>query len=298
MLFSTTHALLVTLTYAFLYIAPFYLSPSLRTSRILSRDTPAIIRARTRAVAIVIVICAALTTAALSFLAHLPPSDILRLLGLAVCDWRDILRLLALVLLLFCGPIYEALLFPVESIAPTSIDQHIRNLVTAPVTEELVFRSLTLPFFLLARLPPYRIVVLAPCVFGLVHMHHLADFWRASTPPHARHPPFAVCLRGLASTAFQISFTSLFGAFATFVFLRTGSVVGPILAHTCCNYFRVPRLWGRVGGDDDHALHPRRPRRSIVWSIIYYSLLPLGAWAFAHLLWPWTASPHALVEFS
>jgi len=46
---------------------------------------------------------------------------------------------------------------------------------------------------------------------------------------------------------FQFIYTTLFGWFAAFVFLRTGSLYPAIAAHAFCNWLGLPRFWGRVG---------------------------------------------------
>ena len=38
----------------------------------------------------------------------------------------------------------------------------------------------------------------------------------------------------------QFTYTTLFGAYASHVFLRTGSLCGVILAHCTCNYMGLP----------------------------------------------------------
>lgn len=55
-----------------------------------------------------------------------------------------------------------------------------------------------------------------------------------------------VIMVGLIS-CFQLLYTSLFGFFAAFVFLRTGNLFAAIAAHTFCNFMGLPRVWGRVG---------------------------------------------------
>ena len=42
------------------------------------------------------------------------------------------------------------------------------------------------------------------------------------------------------STVFQLAYTSVFGFHAAFLFLRTGSVLPPILSHIFCNIMGFP----------------------------------------------------------
>ena len=45
----------------------------------------------------------------------------------------------------------------------------------------------------------------------------------------------------------QFTYTTLFGWFEAYVFVRTGSLLAVIAAHSFCNWLGVPRFWGRVG---------------------------------------------------
>ena len=38
---------------------------------------------------------------------------------------------------------------------------------------------------------------------------------------------------------FQLSYTTLFGWFASYLFVRTGSIVPPLLSHMFCNYMGI-----------------------------------------------------------
>jgi prenyl protein peptidase len=86
----------------------------------------------------------------------------------------------------------------------------------------------------------------------------------------------------VVSSLAQFTYTTPFGWFAVFVFLRTGSVWPAVAVHTFCNYMGAPSL--SVGG----------PK----WlSYVYYALLLGGSWGFYKLLWPLTESSNAFVQF-
>jgi prenyl protein peptidase len=96
------------------------------------------------------------------------------------------------------------------------------------------------------------------------------------------------------STLLHLLITTPFGWYASFLFLRTGSLWLVILVHSFCNWMGPPRVWGRIraypvgrGGDHGQA----------DWSIAYYSLLVAGAVGFYLLLWPLTESRNALARF-
>ncbi|MCJ1318291.1 hypothetical protein MMC15_003619 [Xylographa vitiligo] len=117
------------------------------------------------------------------------------------------------------------------------------NNYQGPFTEELLFRSLLLPLALLSQPNPSaskpRLILLTPLYFSIAHIHHLYEFKLA----HPRTP----LLPTLLMTLFQFSYTTIFGWYAAFVFLRTGSLGSVVLCHAFCNWMGLPRLWGKVG---------------------------------------------------
>lgn len=229
-------------------------------------------------------------------------------------DPTDIVRTLLLCAILFVGPLFEAAIVEGKGrdwIRGTYIVETFsswtgwRNLVAGPVTEEIVFRSLLVPLHLLAKTTSKKIVFTTPLYFGIAHMHHLYEF-------RLTHPevPF---LPAVVRTVIQFTYTSLFGFFATFVYLRTGSVYTAIAAHMFCNWMGLPRFWGRVG--EEAPIHPPSARKrnsgnemaattkrshdlSAIWTFIYYALLVGGSYGFYLYLFPLTLSRHALVDFS
>ena len=161
------------------------------------------------------------------------------------------------------------------------------------MTEEILFRSAAVPLMLLARTPIRTTIFLSPVLFGLAHIHHFYEF----RITHA-HVPVVVAL---ARSLFQLAYTTLFGAFATFLFLRSGSLLAICLVHAFCNCMGLPRVWGRVrpwaaeeAAGPDGA--PAAREVSVLWSVAYYVLLVGGAVFWYSNLWTLTESPHALVQ--
>jgi len=177
------------------------------------------------------------------------------------------------------------------------------------VSEELMFRSLVIPLHLLAKMDPTRIVFITPLYFGIAHIHHFYEF----VLTHPESPVFAALLRSL----FQFTYTSLFGFFAAFVFLRTGSLYTAIIAHSFCNWAGLPRFCGRLkvdagdpigppptGNKDDETQRQgssnrksRKQNLGLTWTVIYYTLLITGAVGFYWFLFPLSESSNALVDF-
>jgi prenyl protein peptidase len=145
-----------------------------------------------------------------------------------------------------------------------------------------------------------QIVFLTPLYFGIAHLHHLYEF-------RITHPEVTLFVSILRSL-FQFTYTSLFGFFATFVYLRTGNVFTCMLAHTFCNWMGLPRFYGRVGveagvpigppdvdkKDDEQKKAPAYRGKGPLWTVAYYSVLVAGAVGFYWLLFPLTESKHAL----
>ena len=242
------------------FVAPFYLSSTLRHSQLNSRNAPTVIRARTRAVGLVCAASSLITIYILAIYGHATPQEVLRVLGVWPVSLVDILKVLALVMILFTCSLYEAVIVDGEwrDWSPYALKEAVwdewigyRNLLIAPFSEEIVFRSLTIPLFLLARTTPTRIVFLTPLVFGGAHLHHLVEFLQSRTPEGRGFPPLSAWVNGVAMSLFQFTYTSIFGFFAAFVFLRTGNIWAAIAAHSFCNRMGLPRLWGRVGQIDE-----------------------------------------------
>lgn len=136
----------------------------------------------------------------------------------------------------------------------------------------------------LARTSLTKTIFLSPLVFGLAHVHHLYEF----KVTHPGVPMSAAVLRSV----FQLGYTTLFGAYATFVYLRTGSLLAVFGVHVLCNCMGLPRVWGRVTGRNDEGAEVVVSR---AWSLAYYVLLVTGAFCWYKGLWTLTDSGNALV---
>lgn len=320
--------------YTLLYVIPFYLSPKTRPSPTLSRDAPHVIRARIASVTLTCAAASLVTLAVLTRAGDhgLGLGAALHALGYWPLGLPEALRALLLTALLFLGPLFESLvveggwrdwltLEPVKevwreitawrnivavglrplthhapllslhsqvSIYTTSLANHDppRN-QQGPLTEEVLFRSASVPLMVLAHTPLTRTIFVSPLVFGLAHAHHLYEF----RVTHPGVPLVAALLRSL----FQLGYTTLFGAYATFVFLRSGSLLAVFGVHVLCNCMGLPRVWGRVWGVD-RAGGGGAVALSRGWSVAYYVLLVVGAVAWWRQLWALTESGNALAS--
>lgn len=302
------------MTFTLTYVVPFYLSAATRPSPTLNRDAPSVIRARIRTVTLACIVASTATLYLLLATAKLTIWDALHLLGWWPIRPFELVRACALTILLFIGPLFEKIFIEgdvddfrrgrkiVESLSSW---QGYRNYVAGPITEEVIFRSVLVPVHLLAKVSPTKIVFLTPLYFALAHVHHFYEF----TLTHPHTPLLPALLRSV----FQFGYTTLFGWFADFIFLRTGSIYACILIHIFCNWIGLPRFWGRVqrrelyplspvairGKDDTDAIHARGKggQLGLKWTVAYYALLVAGAYFFYIGLWPLTASSAALADF-
>eukprot|EP01102_Stenamoeba_stenopodia_P010544 TRINITY_DN3191_c0_g1_i1.p1 TRINITY_DN3191_c0_g1~~TRINITY_DN3191_c0_g1_i1.p1 ORF type:complete len:207 (+),score=37.06 TRINITY_DN3191_c0_g1_i1:677-1297(+) len=139
-----------------------------------------------------------------------------------------------------------------------------RNYVVGPAAEEWVFRACICPLLLCGGYSLSSIVLLSPLLFGFAHAHHFIESVFLKGVP---------ATQALLETLFQLFYTTVFGIYSSFLFVRTGHVIGPVLAHTFCNLMGFPAL-GYIPG------HPKQ-------NVIAVTLV-LGLAAFFYLLYPLT----------
>ncbi|KAE9400440.1 hypothetical protein BT96DRAFT_751676, partial [Gymnopus androsaceus JB14] len=220
------------------------------------RDDPDVIKARVAAVSIATVVCVAI----ICWVVESIPNA-LTLLGLwpsfptSLSSLRYALAPHLVTPLLFLGPLYASYLpFSPRNQWRGSLRARaearlcnwpgVRNYVVAPITEEIVFRACVLAVYLLSpELASSRagLVLTTPLNFGVAHLHHAWDTYN-------RYGRTAAALkRALLSSAFQMLYTTLFGALCAYLFLQTqNSIFVPITAHVFCNVMGFPDFAGDV----------------------------------------------------
>lgn len=147
-----------------------------------------------------------------------------------------------------------------------------------PITEEIVFRSCLLSLYLASDEPPSTIylVTCTPLYFGVAHLHHLYE-------SRLQHPHELWSVAVLRS-AFQFTFTTIFGWYAAFIFLRSGNVYSSILVHSFCNMMGLPKLYGKLGNQTD------------LVTAVYYVLLIGGLLGFMLLINLLTATSNSVAN--
>ncbi|KAE8212470.1 hypothetical protein CF327_g3897 [Tilletia walkeri] len=179
---------------------------------------------------------------------------------------------------LFLGPLFETWLD--EELLPGQRDWSwkecvaskfdniwaLRNYIIAPLTEELVFRACILNFHHASGASKSTLVFVTPLYFGVAHLHHA---WESYVQGGRTKQAL---VRGVLQSCFQFAFTSVFGWYANFLFLRTNSIISAVLCHSFCNMMGFPNPAGAI------QRHPRY-KTAIVGSYL------VGIATFAYSLW-------------
>jgi membrane protease YdiL (CAAX protease family) len=131
--------------------------------------------------------------------------------------------------------VFSRLLRPtlLSFVAPLTPEERwktLRNLVVAPWTEEVVFRGCMVPALLGAGMSPVRVAFVSPLCFGVAHFHHAMARLSKGENLHTV----------LIVTSFQFVYTSLFGSYSAYAFIRTGSVTAVTMSHAYCNWMGLP----------------------------------------------------------
>ncbi|XP_033324305.1 ras converting CAAX endopeptidase Sras isoform X1 [Megalopta genalis] len=135
-----------------------------------------------------------------------------------------------------------------------------RSQVVAPLTEEWTFRACMLPL-LLQCFAPLTAIFVCSLFFGVAHFHHIVYRLKEGMPlKHA-----------VSMSCFHVGYTTVFGAYAAFLFVKTGHLVAPLTVHSFCNGVEFPDL----------SMAFKDPLRK-------FSLFVLGLVSFCFLLMPMT----------
>lgn len=115
----------------------------------------------------------------------------------------------------------------------------VRDLIIAPFAEEVIFRACIVTPFLYSlshangSLSRHTISWVTPLFFGVAHFHHAL---RRLKDENCSVPVV------LLSSAFQFTYTTIFGAYASFCYIKYHSLLGVVMLHSFCNYMGLPQL--------------------------------------------------------
>jgi membrane protease YdiL (CAAX protease family) len=108
-----------------------------------------------------------------------------------------------------------------------------RDLFVAPLAEESIFRVCMIsPFLYSEQIGVLRICWMTPLFFCVAHMHHAVTKLKSGEK-------WQIVLLG---TVFQMTYTTLFGAYASYCFIKLGSLIDIVLVHSFCNFMGLPNV--------------------------------------------------------
>ncbi|KAI9279287.1 CAAX protease self-immunity-domain-containing protein [Sporodiniella umbellata] len=231
MAISTGLANLTCVGFTVIYVAGFYL---FKTTG--SRNDPRVIRARMKAVAVASFI-------SMCIVYQLTDDNLLVALGLMPS--LAVLKPVILTMLLFLGPL-SIMYFDRELFFQSNFDfkrdlvesftQPLgqRNYIVAPLTEEFVFRACMIATLHQADYSRNYLIFASPLYFGLAHLHHVWENY------HALGKTKKALRQALCGSLFQFAYTSVFGWYVSYLFLKTGSLWPSVLCHSFCNIMGFP----------------------------------------------------------
>lgn len=146
----------------------------------------------------------------------------------------------------------------------------LRDVVVAPLSEELVFRGCMVPVMALAGMSPGGVAATAPVVFAAAHLHHFGDL---VTHRGRTYGQAACAVAGMAA------YTALFGAYATALLFARATLLAPVAAHALCNWLGFPPLARVFSASEPHG-----------GAVRLLTLAGVGGFA---ALWPWAAGGDA-----
>lgn len=127
-----------------------------------------------------------------------------------------------------------------------------------PLAEEVVFRAVMCPLLFAAGLSPASSVLVGSVVFGAAHVHHRVDMRRS-----------------WLAVLVMFTYTALFGGYSAYLFMRTGRLLPPFVAHAFCNLMGLP----------DFGAVARHARPRLAGAAFVLGLLGFGALVAADAAW-------------
>ncbi|KAL6075456.1 CAAX prenyl protease [Balamuthia mandrillaris] len=121
-----------------------------------------------------------------------------------------------------------------------------RNYIVGPFTEEWVFRSCMCPLLICGGFHWSTTIFLSPFFFGVAHLHHIIQHL---------HKTGEDLHNAWMEVLFQLFYTTVFGCYSAFLFLRTGHIIAPFLAHAFCNFMGFPQV-------DEIPDHPHKRKKA------------------------------------
>ncbi|KAF8493314.1 hypothetical protein JB92DRAFT_2999951 [Gautieria morchelliformis] len=146
----------------------------------------------------------------------------------------------------------------------------LRNFIVAPITEEVVFRACLLAVADLSGTSLYHKLFITPLWFGVAHLHHAYELYNKFGCTRS------ALKRAIMTCLVQMVYTTLFGAYASFLLLRSGSITPAITAHMTANVMGLPHPGWELR---------QHPKHNKLIFVAYF----IGIVGFISASGPWTA---------
>lgn len=226
------------------YVGVLYIRKITRPSRTRGRDDADVIKARVTIISALTFILVFTVVPCILIWENVYSNYYYALLSLQITPGFyqtivDPLQCLVVTAILFSGPLIKYIVFEnnlkwkqiINDIKGNVSNIYgVRNFLVGPLTEELVFRACILAIYLASNASRFTLIYITPLYFGVAHLHHAYENYL-----HDMNRQVI-----LFTALFQFTYTTLFGWFANFVFLRTASVWSPLVVHIFCNSMGVP----------------------------------------------------------
>jgi prenyl protein peptidase len=168
-------------------------------------------------------------------------------------------EILKLYLSAYVAPIIRTLIKPRT---PSERWTALRNVVIAPLTEEVVFRGCIVSA-ITTSLSLRSAILISPLFFGTAHFHHALVKLRQGEKPALV----------LLQTLLQFAYTTLFGIYTSYAYLQTDSLLAVILSHSFCNIMGLP---------DFSFVHKSSPLYKNRYLLLTFHVAGLGIFLFGH----------------
>ena len=139
-----------------------------------------------------------------------------------------------------------------------------------------------------------RLCWMAPLFFGIAHIHHALQRMlqllqqqhhnnnnnqgggRQQRDDNNNNNWFSIIIVLISTTLFQFTYTTLFGAYASYVYWQTKSLLAVTLVHSFCNYMGLPNLAFCSSSSLNHYL--LYPHRYMLWMAHIVGILAFFQW--------------------
>ena len=152
-----------------------------------------------------------------------------------ISDYRNIAWAAFTTLTLFITNVYMTFLTPPDRILSTCYTDRwrlFRNLIVAPISEEIVFRKCMSDILISGGFGQVATISISSIAFWFAHLHH---FWLSFRQSKNKY-------KMMLLIGSQCAYTAVFSIIAFVIYLKCGSIIPAIVSHGICNFFGLPKF--------------------------------------------------------